>query len=160
MKKLLLSTILLLGLIHFANAQDQSENNLGLRLSSNDGFGTEISYQRKLTSVNRFEIDLGWKSAEKFSAVKLTGLYQWIWNIDQGFNWYSGFGGGLGNWNSTITGNNGSGNFLYAAGVIGIEYNFDFPLQLSLDLRPEFGGNSYNETNFRSDLALGIRYKF
>jgi hypothetical protein len=23
-------------------------------------------------------------------------LYQWVWNIDGGFNWYAGVGGGLG----------------------------------------------------------------
>ncbi len=27
----------------------------------------------------------------------------------------------------------------FAAGDIGIEYNFDIPLQLSLDFRPEIG---------------------
>jgi hypothetical protein len=30
------------------------------------------------------------------NAIKLTGLYQWVWNIDGGFNWYAGVGGGVG----------------------------------------------------------------
>ena len=158
MKKLLLSATILFGLLT-ANAQNISENALGLSLGSNNGFGSEISYQRKLASNNRLEVDLGWRSSSKISATKLTGLYQWIWNIDQGFNWYAGVGGGLGNW-STDDSTNKSGTFLYAAGDIGIEYNFDFPLQISLDLRPEIGGHGYYENNFGTDLALGLRYKF
>ena len=158
MKKLLLSATMLFGLLT-ANAQNISENALGLRLGSNNGFGSEISYQRKLASNNRLEVDLGWRSSSKISATKLTGLYQWIWNIDQGFNWYAGVGGGLGNWSADDS-TNKSGTFLYAAGDVGIEYNFDFPLQISLDLRPEIGGHGYYENNFGTDLALGIRYKF
>ena len=158
MKKLLLSATVLFGFV--ANAQNISENALGLRLGSNNGFGSEISYQRKLSSNNRLELDLGWRSSHNISATKLTGLYQWVWNIDQEFNWYAGVGGGLGSWNTSNTINKDSGTFLYVAGTIGIEYNFDIPLQISLDLRPELGGHGYNENNFGTDLALGIRYKF
>ena len=158
MKKLLLFATILFGFI--ANAQNISENALGLRLGSNNGFGSEISYQRKLSSNNRLELDLGWRSSNNINATKLTGLYHWVWNIDQEFNWYAGVGGGLGSWNTANTVNKDSGTFLYVAGTIGIEYNFDIPLQVSLDLRPEIGGNGYYENNFGTDLALGIRYKF
>ena len=157
MKKLLLFATILFGFI--ANAQNISVNALGLRLGSNNGFGSEISYQRKLSFKNRLELDLGWRSSHSINATKLTGLYQWVWDIDQEFNWYAGFGGGLGSWSTEDTANK-SGTFLYAAGTIGIEYNFDFPLQLSLDLRPEIGGNGYYDDNFGTDLALGLRYKF
>ena len=59
-------------------------------------------------------------------------------------------------------GNDDSGTFLFVAGDIGIEYNFDFPLQLSLDFRPEvyFGDDDYRENNFGPDLALGARFRF
>ena len=158
MKKLLLSVTILFGFI--ANGQNISENALGLRLGSNNGFGSEISYQRKLSSNNRLELDLGWRSNNNVSATKLSGLYQWVWNIDQEFNWYAGVGGGLGSWNTANTVTKDSGTFLYVAGTIGIEYNFDIPLQISLDLRPEIGGHGYYENNFGTDLALGIRYNF
>lgn len=160
MKKLLFTSAMLFGFLFCANAQNISENALGLRLGSNDGFGSEISYQRKLSSNNRLELDLGWRNAKDVDAFKLTGLYTWVWNIDQGFNWYAGFGGGLGSWNSNVSGYKDSGTFAYAAGDIGIEYNFDFPLQISLDLRPEIGGHGYYENNYGSDIALGLRYKF
>lgn len=141
------------------SAQDISDNTIGLRLGSNNGFGTEISYQMKLNSENRAEFNLGWRTSNNVSAMKLNGLYQWVWPLEQGFNWYAGVGGGLGTYsNSNINGS--SGTFIFAAGDIGIEYNFDFPLQASLDLRPEIGGNGYFENSFGTDIALGIRYKF
>ena len=113
----------------------------------------------KLNSENRAEFNLGWRTSNNVSAMKLNGLYQWVWPLEQGFNWYAGVGGGLGTYsNSNINGS--SGTFIFAAGDIGIEYNFDFPLQASLDLRPEIGGNGYFENSFGTDIALGIRYKF
>ncbi len=160
MKKLILSAVMLLGLALSTQAQEISKNALGLRLGDSDGFGGEISYQRGLSSDNRLELDLGWRNSNNVDAFKLTGLYQWVWNIDGGFNWYAGVGGGLGSWNQDYKGD--SGTFVFAAGDIGIEYLFDIPLQLSLDFRPEFCFNSdkYRSDNLGSDIALGIRYRF
>ena len=158
MKNLFFCSLFLFGL-NLITAQEIPDRTIGLRLGSNRGFGTEISYQMKLVSENRAEFNLGWRSSNNISAMKLNGLYHWIWPLEQGFNWYAGFGGGLGTYsNSNI--NSGSGTFIFAAGDIGIEYNFDFPLQASLDLRPEIGGNGYFENSFGTDIALGIRYKF
>lgn len=159
MKKIFLSAVMFIGLTTM-NAQNISENALGLRLGSNDGFGAEVSYQRGLSDDNRLELDLGWRNSNKVNAFKLTGIYQWVWNIDGGFNWYAGVGGGLGSW-SIDNAAKDSGTFVFAACDIGIEYNFDeAPIQLSLDFRPEFGGNGYYENSYGSDIALGIRYKF
>lgn len=158
---------MLIGLAFTTQAQDISKNALGLRLGDNDGFGGEVSYQRGLGSNNRLELDLGWRNSKNVDAIKLVGLYQWVWNIDKGFNWYAGVGAGLGNWSYNGPGSPDSdgGFYVLAAGDIGIEYNFDIPLQISLDLRPEFylnnnGDNKFRENNFGPDLALGIRYKW
>lgn len=142
--------------------QEISKNALGLRLGNNDGFGGEVSYQRKLTKDNRLELDLGWRSKENLDAIKLTGLYQWVWNIEGGFNWYAGFGGGLGSWDYEIPGYDDRGAFFLAAGNVGIEYLFDIPLQLAIDFRPEIYLNSdgYRDDNFGSDLGLSVRYRF
>jgi opacity protein-like surface antigen len=170
MKKLFLSAFMLAGLAFSAQAQDR--NALGLRLGDNDGFGGELSYQRTLASNNRLELDLGWRDAKYYDAIKLVGLYQWVWNIDGGFNWYAGVGGGLGTWEYDAKDlppwaegfdddDNDSGTFFLLAGDIGIEYNFDFPLQLSLDVRPElYFGDDFREDNFGPDIALGVRFKF
>tara|TARA_R110001592_G_scaffold191932_1_gene438507 strand:+ start:316 stop:795 length:480 start_codon:yes stop_codon:yes gene_type:complete len=159
MKKVFLIIALIVGSAFSINAQSISENAIGFRLGDNDGFGGEISYQRALGSNNRLEIDLGLRNNKNYDGFKATAIYQWVWNIEGGFNWYAGVGGGLGNYS-------GKGNeeysetFVFAAGDIGIEYNFaDAPILLSLDLRPEFGfGNRYND--FGNDIAFSIRYQF
>lgn len=163
MKKVNLYVIMLIGLAINTQAQEISKNAIGLRLGDNNGFGGEVSYQRRLFKNNRLEFDLGLRNSNYVDAVKLTGLYQWIWNIDGGFNWYAGVGGGLGSWNYNYNGNKNNGTFLFAAGDIGIEYDFkEVPIQLSFDLRPElyFNSNGYRDNNFGPDLALGIRYRF
>jgi len=169
MKKIILSAFMLIGLAFSAQAQDISKNALGLRFGDNDGFGGELSYQRALSSNNRLELDLGWRNRDynkngyDDNAIKLTGLYQWVWNIDGGFNWYAGVGGGVGSYNRDYVDNRSynDGVYVFAAGDIGIEYNFDIPLLISLDFRPEIGGNNgYYENNYGSDVALALRYQF
>lgn len=165
MKKVFLSAIMLVGLAFSAQAQKGDTNALGLRLGDNDGFGAEVSYQRNLSSNHRLELDLGWRNSNYSDAFKLTGLYQWVWNIEDGFNWYAGVGGGVGSWShDRYVGPNhyeDDGTFAFVAGDIGIEYNFDIPLQLSLDFRPElYFNDDYRGDIFGPDIALGVRYKF
>lgn len=153
----------LIGVLVFAivasfsvQAQSISKNALGLRLGDNDGFGGEVSYQRYLKENNRLEFDLGWRSSNNIDAFKLVGLYQWVMPIENRFNWFVGVGAGLGSFDS---GQN-DGTFALVAGDIGIEYNFDFPLILSLDVRPELGFNDSYSDDLDLDIALGIRYQF
>ena len=163
MKKLVLMAIASIGFTTLVNAQDIAKNALGLRLGDSDGFGAEVSYQRGLGDNNRLEVDLGWRDGKNYDGFKLTGLYQWVWNIDGGFNWYAGVGGGL----CSFSFDNGNGDdfsdtFVFAAGDFGIEYNFDIPLLISLDFRPEigFGDSDYDNNDLDFDIALGIRYQF
>ena len=157
MKKNIVTAVLLIGLGFTSQAQEISKNAIGLRLGDNNGFGAEISYQRSLSENNRLEANLGWRDNRAVSAFKLTGVYQWVWEIDNSFNWYAGAGAGLGSWSTTVD----NGSFVYVAGNLGIEYNLkELPLLLSLDFRPEFGGKGYFVNNYGSDIALGIRYKF
>ncbi len=168
MKKLFISGILFFFTTLNIQSQTISKNALGLRIGDNDGFGGEVSYQRGLSQKNRFEIDFGWRNNSVVNAVKVAGLYQWVWNIDGGFNWYAGVGGGLGSWNyndrykKSFNYNDfdeDNGVYFFAAGDIGIEYNFDIPLLLSLDFRPEIYVNGYGNS-FGPDIALGVRYQF
>jgi hypothetical protein len=162
MKKSILITTMLFGLACSTQAQNISKNALGIRLGDNDGFGGEVSYQRKLATNNRLELDLGWRNTNNVGSLKLAGLYQWTWNIDGGFNWYAGVGGGLGSWSYNKNNFKDNGTFAFVAGDLGIEYDFDVPLQISLDIRPElyFNSNTFRENNFGPDIALGIRYRF
>ncbi len=162
MKKIILAPFLFFIFISAVNAQQISNHAIGIRFGNNDGFGGEISYQRKLTETNRLEIDFGYRDQKEYSAFKLSGVYQWVWNIDEGFNWYAGFGAGVGSWsyNNGFTSENNDGLFINADGNIGIEYNFKAPFLISLDFRPEIGviGNYGRDTDL--DLALSIRYQF
>jgi hypothetical protein len=166
MKKVLFTAAMLLGLAFGAHAQSGGRNALGLRLGDNDGFGGEVSYQRDLSSNNRLELDLGWRNSNNWDAFKLAGLYQWVWNIEGGFDWYAGVGGGVGSWSYDYNGPgpdhyDDNGTFVFVAGNLGIEYNFDIPLQLSLDFRPElYFNDEYRGDNFGPDIALGVRFKF
>jgi hypothetical protein len=160
MKKIILTALVLVGLSFTSQAQEISENALGLRLGDNHGFGYELSYQRKLSSDNRLELDLGLRNSNEVNGFKITGVYQWVWNIEGGFNWYAGIGGGLGTWSYKNDYFNGSNEtYAFVAGDLGIEYNFDFPLQIALDLRPELAFSDYND-GINSDIALSLRYKF
>ncbi|WMI67380.1 hypothetical protein [Mangrovimonas sp. YM274] len=166
MKKLFLVALALVGFSFASQAQLISPNAIGLRLGDSDGMGAEISYQRALGLDNRLEIDFGWRDGNHHDGVKLTGIYQWVWNIDGGFNWYAGPGAGLASYDEHHA--NGHDHyddhdtFLFIGGDIGIEYSFDFPLLLSLDLRPEwgFGDSAHDNNDLDFDLAIGVRYQF
>ncbi|MDR1584934.1 MAG: hypothetical protein LBS07_01995 [Prevotellaceae bacterium] len=152
MKKVFLTlAFVATGIFGAINAQD---NAIGLRL----GYGGEVSYQRILSDANRLELDLGLNVGYGFN---LNGVYQWTWDLSQlatGFNWYAGVGAGLGYWD----GRNGGNSYLNVGvlGQVGIEYNFNIPLQLSLDYRPGFYFLGSDPTFWGDGVALGVRYKF
>jgi opacity protein-like surface antigen len=166
MKKIILSAIMLVGLAFSAQSQEIAKNALGIRLGDNDGFGAEITYQRGLSKNNRLEFDLGWRNSRHIDAIKAVGLYQWVWNIDGGFNWYAGVGAGVSAWDYDYDYGPGqryhdSGTYVFAAGDIGIEYGFDnVPILISLDARPEIGSGYYRDDNFGFDVGLSVKFKF
>ena len=161
-------TTLFTGLFLFVtigmHAQSISEHAIGLRLGDSDGFGAEISYQKSIGRYNRAEFNLGWRDSREFDAFKLSGVYQWVHQLDGNFNWYYGVGGGLGSveFEPIPDGDDNDGLFVFAAGDLGVEYDFDIPLLLSLDFRPEIGLLGYEgfDNGFDFDIALGIRYQF
>ena len=141
------------------SAQNISKNALGLRLGDNDGFGSEISYQRALSGNNRLEFDLGWRDGRDYSAFRLAGLYQWVHSLENAFNWFVGAGGGVASYEGENSLDNKSETGFFVAGNIGIEYAFEIPLLISLDFRPELGFSDFtNDLGF--DIGLGIRYQF
>lgn len=154
LKILLISSLFLLALN--TSAQEISKNAIGIRIGDNDGFGGELSYQYYLKENNRLEFDLGFRNSKNVDAFKLVGLYQWVHKLDGNFNWFVGAGAGIGSYNTPVN----DGFFSLIAGDLGIEYNFDIPLIMSLDIRPELGlNNDYND-DLDLDIALGIRYQF
>src|SRR5690606_22060575 len=114
---------------------------IGIRFGGYDSFGGEISYQQMLGSGNRLELDLGIRSNASFNGFNINGIYQWVMPIEGNFNWYVGPGLEVGSWSyrNDFPGDDNSGFWVGIAGQIGIEYDFNIPLQLSFDWRPSFG---------------------
>jgi len=160
-KRIFIIATFLLGTVFTIQGQTIAKNALGLRLGDNDGIGAEVSYQRGLSDNNRLELDLGWRDFTGGNFIKFAGLYQWVFNLDKGFNWYVGPGGGVGiiDYDNDTIGNDNSDSFFFIAGVAGIEYNFDIPLLLSFDVRPEIGFGDFND-DLSFDIGIGVKYQF
>lgn len=142
MKKFIMVIAAVLCLSSAAFAQSRA---LGVRAT----YGAELSYQHSIGS-NFVEADLGWFNHGFY----LTGVYDFVFASEGNFNFYAGPGAAVGFYNDSET----SGINLGIAGQLGLEYNFNIPLQLSLDWRPVFnfihGGFGWE------GIALGIRYRF
>jgi len=159
-KRIYIAAVVLMGLTQAQAQQPVSQNAIGLRMSLNGAVGPEVNYQRLLSSHNRLELGLGWKQSKYVDAFKLSGTYQWLWNIEGGFNWYAGVGGSIGSWSDDRKDDNGA--ILAIAGQVGVEYHFDkIPLQLFVDFRPEiYLTDYYKKDNFGPDFGIGARFKF
>lgn len=159
MKKMFIVAFLLLGSVTYTNAQVNGKA-IGLRFGGITGYGAEISYQHPLSYANRMEIDLGWN----YFGLGAAGIYHWVWNLSEladGFKWYVGIGAGLGmyDYGYKYGGTRNNVFNLGLAGQVGIEYNFNIPIQLSLDYRPVW--YVLNSGHFSADgIAFAIRYKF
>lgn len=148
-KKFILSLALAVSLVGALNAQS-----IGKAIGVRFGYGGELSYQQPLGNANRLELDLGLNRY----GFGLNGVYQWVWDLSSlsdGFNWYAGIGAGVGSYNYS------SGYPLNVGllGQIGIEYNFNIPLQLSLDYRPGFYFLHGFYGNY-DGICLAARYRF
>lgn len=165
MKKVLL----ILGIVMATATAGFAQKAIGLRFGTGLAYstGAELSYQQPLNN-NRLEIDFGaaglldMGDVNDYSfSLSLTAVYQWKFNIVNGFNWYVGpaASGGLFfvQYDKTF-----EGPTLGLGGQLGIEYDFSskgIPLQLSLDTRTMFNFlNTSHLTGFHTGVCLGVRY--
>jgi len=132
----------------------------------------EISYQHPINQDNRlefgFEYDGGIRETVKYRkseslTANFIGMYQWIkrdYRMPVGMFYYYGTGAGLVYQENAI----GAG----ALAQIGLEHNFEFPLQLSIDYR---FGYYYNHPSMfiysntppafvYDNIRIGVRYCF
>lgn len=145
MKKFLAIAVALVAFAAVSVAQPRA---LGVRA----GYGGELSYQHSFGS-NFAEFDLGLFG----HSADISAIYDFIIAGDGNFNFYAGPGACVGLWMGDY-----SGIDLGLAGQVGIEYNFGFPLQLSLDWKPVFHfiGDEGAKGFYGAGAALGIRYRF
>lgn len=156
MKKIILIAVMALGFAVTAAAQPRA---IGARL----GYGAEVSYQHTLGS-NFIQADLGLIG---FGAnLNANATYNWMiaqpqWTDRGEWGFYAGPGAGVG-----FGGVSGVGYVNFGVvGMVGLEYTFWFPLQLSIDLRPQIGCVVVPKSGagFYFDSwcpALSVRYRF
>ena len=151
MKKLILSLLLAMSLVGVLHAQVEGKA-LGIRFA-NEFNGGELTFQTALGNANRLELNLGlnnWNNSN--SGFQVTGIYQWVWGLNSvatGLNWYAGLGASAGSYTSNIG--------LGFVGQLGLEYNFNIPLQISLDWRPTIFNSYYT---YYGGNGLSLRYRF
>ncbi len=128
---------------------------IGLRFGGgNFGGGAELNYLHGFGDANRLELGFGINSLNGGSYMNVVGVYQWVFDLSEGFSWYAGPGAQL------LLVSNASA--ILVGGEVGVEYNFntnlDVPLQLGLDTRPMF--NLGDGDGFGWGVALSARYTF
>lgn len=135
-------------------------------VGGNIGYGIGLSYQHSLGEANMIDAAV---NIPFFNGIGGIVTYDWInpfntavpWEYNGEWNWYLGAGIAAGIYGFKEP-------FWYAgvAGQVGIEYNFWFPLQLSLDWRPNLGpcgsgkNIGFNINGLYDGITIGVRYKF
>lgn len=154
MKKIILG-LTFISTVLLSNAQVEPQA-IGVRFGGgNYGSGFEANYQHALGDVNRLELGVALNSNNGVSYFSAAGVYQWVWELGEGFNWYAGPGAQF------LAVKNASA--IGVGGQIGVEYNFnvnlDTPLLISIDTRPMMNFASGNN-DFGWAAALSVRYTF
>lgn len=159
MKKFLLIAVMAIAGVAYAAAQPRA-------IGANLGYGAAFSYQHSLGESNMIDLAV---ELPAFMGIGASCTYDWIdpfgtsvpWNEKGEWHWYMGVGAGAGmyGWNAAF-------GYVGAVGHFGIEYDFWFPLQLSVDYRPNIGcyfnssAAAFNIDGLYTGISLGVRYKF
>ena len=146
MKKIILVAALVLGFAVAASAQPKA---VGIRF----GYGVEASYQHNVGAANFVEANLG---LDSFKALNVAATYNWMiaqpsWTDRGEWGFYAGVGAAVGLDETLRVG---------AAGQVGLEYEFWFPLQLSVDIRPQLGLLNQSFGLWGWAPCLSVRYSF
>lgn len=149
MKRFIITISAALCFIAAASAQPRA---IGARIGAT---GFDATYQHSMNSDQFIEgnigLDFGYNANGK-AGFKATAIYNFIWArpawTEKG-SWalYAGPGVSIGGVNDMAVYKLGKerlgyldGGFMLSAALqVGLEYNFDFPLQLSVDIRPYIG---------------------
>lgn len=166
MKKIIATVILAMAVALGAHAQPKA---IGGRFSGFGATGIEFSYQHYVGSPNFIEINAGGNWIPGIGA-GVTGTYNFTvaqpswtprgeWGVYVGPGVYTGF---------QYMGR-GCDVYVGAVAQVGLEFKFWFPLQLSVDLRPQFGIDidTYYDSVYYHTLgllgfapSLSVRYAF
>ena len=144
MKKIILSTLMLIGITFTTQAQE-----VGIRFG--DVLGNDVAIDGMFSSgqYSRLHADVSFGKNAVGAELLWDFLYKPVGSSD--FKWYVGVGP------SALIGND---FWLGASGEVGIEYHFDgAPIAIGLDWRPTLW--IVKDTEFRSGgFGLNVRYVF
>ena len=158
MKKTIFAFVLFVFVVVNAGAQDY-----GTGIGFRGGLSNGLTVKHFITDNAALEGIL----ATRWEGFNITGLYEIHNNAfdTPRLNWYYGFGGHIGFWDSYpnhpwFKDNPGSHTVIGIDGIIGLEYNIDaVPINISLDWKPGF--NLIGYSGFWSDeLAFSVRFIF
>ncbi len=153
MKKIILTAVIALGFVAAASAQPRA---IGARL----GWAMEASYQHTVNNADFVEVNLGTFGYHNLS---LSSTYNFMiaqpnWTDRGEWGFYAGPGLAMSFFNGTT---------IAVQAQVGLEYTFWFPLQLAVDLKPQFGawiGNHssgfYTGGLYGFAPAIAVRYRF
>jgi len=195
MKKLSILIVILIATCTVALAQPRA---VGGRIC----WGIGPSYQHSIGGDrNMIQVDLDIAGFHAIQATATYNwIFPIPWNKEGSWNWYAGVGGGIGYswWGDVLRGlgaarraaydpygyavshayggrfgSVGAGcGFVGVVGIIGVEYNCKFPMQVFIDYRPLIGPCFYKKNGYtknvdfyyggliESALAVGLRYNF
>lgn len=175
-KSFLFSLIVICTFSLQAQEKIMADNAIGIRISegSNLGLGIAVSYQRQMfTKNNRLELNFGTQTGLLYDYANLYDAnvhFHWVFNIVDKLNWYAG--PGIGVQFATYDEYDIDSQTSPFVGIEGgAEYRFDFPLQVSLSVRPSYifsSEDDYDYTyysglydnNFSVTVGIGARYTF
>ena len=156
MKRTFAVIVAILGLTFLASAQPKA---VGVRI----GNGIDLSYEQCLGGLNFLEFE-GGLDGYNGNNIHLDGVYNFMiatpdWTSAGSWGFYGGPGAGLAIVN--VPDSDGASVFAGVVGTLGLEYTFNIPLQISLDLRPRlmFGNNNVWTDGIFS-FGIGVRYAF
>ena len=133
---------------------------IGVRL----GGDADFSYQHSLGEKNMLDVTAGFGWMGYYGA-NVSVMYDWVFDIQGGWKWYVGPGGGVGfGWGPVYKDNDLFPLRVNVGAQIGVEYQFKIPLNLSLDWRPMVNCLGFGHPGLNHIVSwgpgLGIRYRF
>ena len=166
MKKIFTTMVIMLAVASVAFSQPRA---IGGRLGLNE----EFSYQHSLTEGMYMDLTAGignfWSS---WGHIDATAAFDWTFNIKGIWNWFVGPAAGIGfgfGYNYRYYSGYDAHPYmpfrLNVGGQIGFEWQFNIPLNLTVDWRPMvnvlgFTNPSYPKWNGLYNIGVGLRYRF
>ena len=128
MKKIFLIFSFLL-IISKTTAQEISNNAIGFSFNDISFNSLKTTYQHKLSEKSRAEFNV---DTNFDYYLTLSGFYERVWKLNNNFNWFAGIGASYSKFYNESLG----------LGIIGVEYNFESPIMVSIDIKPFFIGKN------------------